>query len=344
MEPLSLSEYIEFKDFHLHQPLWENIEKVVDCVEERTEIKKVVGNSIIDENIDLHVELSTLHDIWRETQQEEDSIPKSRTLPEPPFLRENLEKQITLLVDLLKQKLKEGDESVNLSEEDRRLIKSVSSVDRLCNSKQSLRDTPSSGYESRCSSALSVDLNSLQESMTVSDIDSIVQPLRDDFEEEKKFLLKDITYIQNVLIYESNMKELKRQRRKSSPSIKELQSLSNRLEMQVLDTKQIKPPTSPIKKKTMHRSSLTRSPKLKPIQPRPTSVEENTDSIQDDNNDHNTKFTPYPPYPPSTIEGGMSISKIPTPPRMNRNEKKKTSHAIRQNIKLKKQSEAGMVS
>jgi len=35
-------------------------------------------------------------------------------MPEPPFLRENLEKQITLLVDLLKQKLnKQGEGCVN---------------------------------------------------------------------------------------------------------------------------------------------------------------------------------------------------------------------------------------
>ena len=39
-----------------------------------------------------------------ETQQ------TSNKIPEPPFLRENLEKQITLLVDLLKQKLKKQGE------------------------------------------------------------------------------------------------------------------------------------------------------------------------------------------------------------------------------------------
>lgn len=38
--------------------------------------------------------------------------------------------------------------------------------------------TPSSGYESRCSSGLSVDMNALQENINVMDIDSIAQSLR----------------------------------------------------------------------------------------------------------------------------------------------------------------------
>lgn len=39
-------------------------------------------------------------------------------------------------------------------------------------------DTPSSGYELRCSSALSVDINCLQENVNVVDIYTIAQPLR----------------------------------------------------------------------------------------------------------------------------------------------------------------------
>ena len=57
-------EYIHFKDFHLRQPLWESIENLVQCFDERLEVKKVIGQSLVDETLDLHIEVS-FYDIFK---------------------------------------------------------------------------------------------------------------------------------------------------------------------------------------------------------------------------------------------------------------------------------------
>lgn len=59
------------------------------------------------------------------------------------------------------------------------------SIDHIVRSTQSLSpssncETPTSDYYSRCSSSLSVDVESLQESMNVSEIDSIAHNMRYD--------------------------------------------------------------------------------------------------------------------------------------------------------------------
>jgi len=58
MALLSSEEYIQFKDFILRQPLWESIENLVPHYDERLEVKKVIGHSLVEETLDLHIEVS----------------------------------------------------------------------------------------------------------------------------------------------------------------------------------------------------------------------------------------------------------------------------------------------
>lgn len=344
MEPLCDSDYIPIKDFRLRKSLWEMIEDLVESNDEKSELKKVIGQSLIDETLDLHCELNTLHEIWAETQENNETQQMSNKIPEPPFLRENLEKQITLLVDLLKQKLKkqgEGAVSAFLTEDDRQLIKSVSS-DHIVRSTQSVSpssncETPTSDYYSRCSSSLSVDVESLQENMNVSEVDSIAQNMRDDFEEERKELLKDITYVQSALIYESDLKLRENEKRVSSPSIRELQKLSTKLEKQVLSDVSM---NQRVSSSTHAHARSPQSRKLKPLSRNNSLDSDNlrtrTASIDKDNNSNNNnstsvvqmRFTPSPPT------GG----KLPTPPSSGRRDTAtRPSHMLRRTIQTKKE-------
>lgn len=227
----------KFENFCVRESIWENIESLTNCVEEENQIKKAIGESLVDETLDLHHEVAILYDIWKEYHEEVNNSVCKNMLPEPPLQRENLEKQIGLLVELLQQKVaKQGGRSlgVTLTDEERALVKSVGkqSSKQQLSSASSSHTTPSSGYDSRCSSSLSVDLNVLQDSINMMEMDKIVQPLQEDFEDERKGLLQDIQYIQNALIYEGE--EENKRRKQRSPTLTELRRLSNKLEKEVL--------------------------------------------------------------------------------------------------------------
>jgi len=338
MESLCDQDYITFKDFKLTKPLWGSIEHLVECYDERNELKKIIGQSIVDETLDLHVELCTLHEIWQETQEE---VPRKSSLPEPPFIRENLEKQITLLVELLNQKLQkkgEGAVSAFLSEDDRKLIKSVSSdqIERRTRCDSSSRsssqcDTPTSDYYSRCSSSLSIDQESLQDKISVSEIDTIAQTLRYDFEEERKNLLKDITYIQSALIYESDLKTREtQQKQQGSPSIRDLQKLSSKLEKQIL---QDASKTTAVGNVTTQAANCLRSHpsrKLKPLNISHHHLESNfqtgiSHSEDHENNNNNNNDSSQVRFLPSPPVGG----KIPTPPTSGRSGRATATHHLK---------------
>ena len=58
MEPLCDTDYIPIKDFQLRKSLWEMIEDLIERNDEKNELKKVIGQSLIDETLDLHCEVS----------------------------------------------------------------------------------------------------------------------------------------------------------------------------------------------------------------------------------------------------------------------------------------------
>lgn len=58
MESLCDADYIPFKEFQLRKSLWEVIEDLVESTDEKGELKKVIGQSLIDETLDLHCEVN----------------------------------------------------------------------------------------------------------------------------------------------------------------------------------------------------------------------------------------------------------------------------------------------
>jgi len=229
-----------FESFHLRESIWEKIEGLTRFGSERSQIKKIIGESVIDETLDLHQEVQTLYEIWKDYHQTITQNTYHPVLPEPPLLRENLEKQITLLVKLLQQKVKkQGGKSITavLNEDERSMIKSVSKGNNVMVVKQSPPDnTRINDVDSRCSSSLSVDVDLLKDRMNLMDIDEIIQPLRNDFEDERRFLLKDIEAIQNAMILEETNNQLVAHAR-NSPTIKDLRTIESKLEKEVLSKK-----------------------------------------------------------------------------------------------------------
>lgn len=222
------------------ESLWTTVERITsNNIVERSEIKKVIGESLIDETIDLYAEFSSLNEIWSDFNQEESVVTKS--LPDPPFLRENLEKQITLLVELLQQKLsfREGRPegfTAFLSEDEREIIKSISRE----NSSSSIKNTSTAKQINRVPTAgtrtprVSSATSSQKERINVFEIETLAGTLRLEFENERLELLSNIEAIQTALIHGSNQRDVEKTRRLSSPTIKELQSLNNKLEKTVI--------------------------------------------------------------------------------------------------------------
>jgi len=228
---------LAFESFHLRESIWEKVESLTRFGSERNQIKKIIGESVIDETLDLHQEVQTLYEIWKDYHLTITQKTYHPVLPEPPLLRENLEKQITLLVKLLQQKVKkQGGKSITavLNEDERSMIKSVSKGSKVMVAKQSPPDnTKINDVDSRCSSSLSVDVDLLKDRMNLMDIDEIIQPLRNDFEDERRFLLKDIEAIQNAMILEETNNQLVTHAQ-NSPTIKDLRTIESKLEKEVL--------------------------------------------------------------------------------------------------------------
>ena len=81
-------------------------------------IKRVIGESLVETSLDLHNEVDTLLEIWRDYRHEtmtgiselKETLSKtSAVLPEPPNVRETLKKEITMFVKQMREHFKEED-------------------------------------------------------------------------------------------------------------------------------------------------------------------------------------------------------------------------------------------
>lgn len=234
-----------FEGFQVKESTWDTIEKLtLDKFVERSEIKEIIGDSLVDETIELNKELQSLYEIWKEMNETSDVD----ALPEPPFLRENLEKQISLLIELLQQKVArhEGELALPaiLTEEERDIIKSVSrpnsafvtrkrSTDLIDESLGNLSLDNSNVLEISLLNERDVVLENDSTPSPVGDIsvfqiDKLAGGLRQNIESERKNLLQDISKMQEALLNASSAPT-----RVSTPTIKDLQHINNKLEKEV---------------------------------------------------------------------------------------------------------------
>nr|XP_006825597.1 PREDICTED: coiled-coil domain-containing protein 24-like [Saccoglossus kowalevskii] len=186
-------------DLQAYQPppsLWKLVEENVSP-EEREEIQEILGDSLIEQSLELHSEVDTLIDIWREFREETNSIvPKSNPLPEPPRVRESLVNHIRLLLGSLKDKRDGGRDSG--------VVLADCNIDVL---DYVLHDTTSSGSSAsstpkRPSTAASVRDGRETPLRITPCSDADIKALEDEVE----MLLRDITFLQNCLEEESDFR------------------------------------------------------------------------------------------------------------------------------------------
>lgn len=117
------------EDYEPYQPpesLWQFIKSIAND-KELDLLKRIIGESLVETSIDLHNEIDTLLEIWRDyrnetlvslnklkqqQQQQQQSGPGARVnnLPEPPNVRETLKREIVLFVRQMREHFKEDDD------------------------------------------------------------------------------------------------------------------------------------------------------------------------------------------------------------------------------------------
>jgi hypothetical protein len=98
------------------ESLWQLIKSVAN-ERELDVIKSIIGASLVETSIDLHNEIDSLLEIWRDYRNEtmvslnqiKQSINSKTNLPEPPNIRETLKKEIRFFVKQMREQFKEED-------------------------------------------------------------------------------------------------------------------------------------------------------------------------------------------------------------------------------------------
>lgn len=257
--------------------LWQYIVQYAPAAEQ-SEIKRIVGNAAVDQAEMLHMEVKMLLDIWHEYRQETDvqsaahvqskEPPKPAFLAEPPMIRDNLKREILFFVKSLAEKGNTSAEKVAstdvleyaLADEQaashgRGAVAgedgppTASSRPRTASvDGRTVPVRPASGSRggsrgsvgSRCSTSDSFEekAGSLNDSINVYDVETVVGHLRETLEEECENLLQDVDFLQACLQDEHDYRHAvlaETRKAGATPSIQALRQCRSKLEKAYLD-------------------------------------------------------------------------------------------------------------
>ncbi|XP_073450070.1 coiled-coil domain-containing protein 24 isoform X2 [Aquarana catesbeiana] len=222
--------------------LWRMVEDQVPP-SERAEIRRILGETAVDLNLDLHAEVEVLLELCREIRSSSPSSlqrpPSSCSiLADPPVIKEMVTQEIRMLLLSVRSKARRQglDEDQALSKYNRKVVTYVMGPGRPESRAQS-RESPwgrpmsaSRAGDGRPLSSLSSgssieeDLEECKDKLKIADIDEVVQHLQSLLEEECQSLKREITNLQELLeedyLYaeeiqtpEPSLTELKEERR-----------------------------------------------------------------------------------------------------------------------------------
>jgi hypothetical protein len=105
---------VKYEPYEPPESLWQLIKSIANQ-NELDVIKSIIGESLVETTLDLHNEIDTLLEIWRdyrnETMTSLNQLKQSsnKNLPEPPNIRETLKKEIKFFVKQMREQYKEDD-------------------------------------------------------------------------------------------------------------------------------------------------------------------------------------------------------------------------------------------
>eukprot|EP01135_Chromosphaera_perkinsii_P009623 Nk52_evm73s1810 gene=Nk52_evmTU73s1810 len=249
--------------------LWSRvIADVREC--EWEEIKSIIGRSLIEENEQMHMEVETLYDIWKEYSEETNGLEidaEQQIFPEPPLMRERLVAEIDFFLKNLGEQ--KGSLAGNMQEclkdqcgtnKKKKIISYIlaspegtlsrpsSSIGRASESSTSRPDSSCSFIgrvgereEDEDLHKLCAGIEKMKTNINVFQIDSVKEKLVAAFKEEQTLLLKDIDFIQKCIDDEMMYRtSVENRSLMEKPSLSELREFGTELERQFLDSKVLK--------------------------------------------------------------------------------------------------------
>jgi hypothetical protein len=292
-----MSSKTSFEPYEAPDSLWSLIKQYVN-ESEVDDIKSVIGESLVDQTIELHTEIETLLDIWRDyrnqTLYDLDQISRvnSSKLPEPPEVRDRLIKEIEFFIKQMREKFDDRSFSRQLatnhhnldvisyvlSSDNKKSTRSSSSMNQTSNMSANHTPRPMSalsrhGTETPCKPITLEPTNSQQQPMKTTveynldenklncvDIDDIVSHLRELFQAETATLLKDIDFLYECIDRETEYRSQSKATARQ-PTLNELKEERKRLEDNILPMSNMRGGTTI----TQQSSSSSRSPSASSI-------------------------------------------------------------------------------
>ncbi|XP_067679488.1 coiled-coil domain-containing protein 24-like [Haliotis asinina] len=222
--------------------LWKLVEDVVSS-HEQAEVKRILGESFVDQSIELHEEVSTLLSILQDYKLETSESEPPKVLPEPPQQRERLIQEISFFVENIKAKARSKgiDHEHLFSKHNNCVIEYALETSRDCSNAQ-IRSPKTEEAATRVITPqnsiqfqdLSEEIQKMRTKMNYLQLDDVVQHLRFTLQDEIEQLLQFITFLQLQLDDEVSIRLTGRPTITEEPTLTELKVERAALEKELL--------------------------------------------------------------------------------------------------------------
>ncbi|KAJ8306152.1 hypothetical protein KUTeg_016697 [Tegillarca granosa] len=299
-------------DLQAYEPplsLWNLVMQYVP-EHEQEEIKNMLGESLVDQSLELHSEIDTLLDIWRDYRDETESTPHVK-LPEPPGLRDRLIQEIQFFVENVKEKAR--NQGVNAD----KILKTRHNMDIIEYAVEGSRPgtargqprpgtamsrdgketpmvtTPTGSDRMSIGSTLSEEIESMNDKLNFIKFDEVVQHLRKTLEEEIETLHRDIRFLYDCLDEEADYRAESEGTITREPTISELQQERSRMEKELLSDDMKTQTSPPLTKPAFDTPIMNRTAPMKAVHSLQSHVLENNNETRSrQTNTSKTNSTP----------------------------------------------------
>ncbi|XP_077306866.1 coiled-coil domain-containing protein 24 [Lithobates pipiens] len=311
--------------------LWRMVEDQVPPGE-RAEMRRILGETAVDLNLDLHAEVEVLLELCREIRSSSPSSlqrpPRSCSiLADPPVIKEMVTQEIRMLLLSVRSKARRQglDEDQALSKYNPKVVTYVMGPGRpesRAQSRESRWGRPMSASRagdgrplSSLSSGSSIEeeLEELKDKLKIADVDEVIQHLQSLLEEECQSLKREITDLQELLEDDYLFAE---EIQTPEPSLTELKEARRIIER---DLQTDRPPVTPVQSAKMASARITPPPRsLEAVKRDLSGDPERRAPLQTPESPelHRYTRTPCPPHPKvrTVVRTQEALCSTPPPP------------------------------